>query len=88
MPEMTYDQVAMFITRHHTPHSYPEIGFVFDRDHSTVIHACEKVGRKVAKEPAFASFIRAVIATIPKIGMRQTEGAAESATRGQVGLAA
>ncbi|MDZ4297975.1 MAG: chromosomal replication initiator protein DnaA [Moraxellaceae bacterium] len=37
-------QVAMALARELTGNSYPEIGLAFDgRDHSTVIHACEKV---------------------------------------------
>lgn len=37
-------QVAMALARELTSHSYPEIGQAFDgRDHSTVIHACEKI---------------------------------------------
>ncbi len=34
----------MALARELTGNSYPEIGLAFDgRDHSTVIHACEKV---------------------------------------------
>lgn len=37
-------QLAMALSRELTSHSYPEIGQYFDgRDHSTVIHACEKI---------------------------------------------
>ncbi|MDT9165925.1 helix-turn-helix domain-containing protein, partial [Escherichia coli] len=37
-------QMAMSLSRQLTGNSYPEIGLAFDgRDHSTVIHACEKV---------------------------------------------
>lgn len=37
-------QIAMALSRELTGNSYPEIGMAFDgRDHSTVIHACEKV---------------------------------------------
>jgi chromosomal replication initiator protein len=37
-------QLAMFLTRKHTDFSYPEIGEAFGgKDHSTVIHSCEKI---------------------------------------------
>ena len=37
-------QIAMYVTRHMTDLSYPEIGRAFgDRDHTTVIHAVRKI---------------------------------------------
>ena len=36
-------QVAMYLTRELTGHSLPEIGQYFGRDHSTVMHAINKV---------------------------------------------
>ncbi len=36
-------QVAMYIVRYMTKLSLPEIGKIFDRDHTTVIHSIEKV---------------------------------------------
>ncbi|WP_143691162.1 helix-turn-helix domain-containing protein [Wohlfahrtiimonas populi] len=33
----------MFISRTLTKHSLPEIGRAFERDHSTVMHACRKI---------------------------------------------
>lgn len=38
-------QIAMYIARMHTQCSLPEIGRAFFRDHSTVMHACTKVGK-------------------------------------------
>ena len=35
--------------------SYPEIGRFLHRDHSTVIHACNRVAMRVASEPGFAA---------------------------------
>lgn len=47
-------QMAMALSRELTQNSYPEIGLAFDgRDHSTVIHACEKVRELRAEEPQF-----------------------------------
>lgn len=48
-------QLAMALSRELTQNSYPEIGLAFDgRDHSTVIHACEKVRELRADDPQFA----------------------------------
>ena len=38
-------QVAMYLMRRQTTLSLSEIGRFFDRDHTTVIHACEKIER-------------------------------------------
>lgn len=48
-------QVAMSLARELTSQSYPEIGQAFDgRDHSTVIHACEKVDELRNADPKIA----------------------------------
>jgi chromosomal replication initiator protein len=36
-------QVAMALAKELTQHSYPEIGAAFDKDHTTVMHACRKI---------------------------------------------
>lgn len=36
-------QLAMLLAKELTNHSYPEIGMAFDRDHTTVLHACKKM---------------------------------------------
>ncbi len=37
-------QIAMYLCRHHTPHSYPYIGRWFGgRDHTTILHALSKI---------------------------------------------
>jgi chromosomal replication initiator protein len=47
-------QVAMYLCREIVKASLPDIGEGFGgKDHSTVIHACEKVKRKIAGEDAF-----------------------------------
>ncbi|MBL7073349.1 MAG: chromosomal replication initiator protein DnaA [Candidatus Omnitrophica bacterium] len=44
-------QVAMFLSREMTDHSLPDIGTFFGgRDHTTVLHACDKIGNEVNKE--------------------------------------
>ncbi len=47
-------QVAMYLAKHLTPRSLPEIGRKFGgRDHTTVIHAVRKVEELSAYDPAF-----------------------------------
>ncbi len=43
-------QVAMFLMRRQTTLSLSEIGRFFDRDHTTVIHACSKIERLMAED--------------------------------------
>jgi chromosomal replication initiator protein len=50
-------QVAMYLTRELTPLSTPEIGRVFRRDHTTVIHACRTIEAIMAHDRVFASAI-------------------------------
>nr|PZN04447.1 MAG: chromosomal replication initiator protein DnaA [Bacillota bacterium] len=51
-------QVAMYLCRELTDYSLPKIGEEFGgRDHTTVIHACEKISRDIQKDPQFASLI-------------------------------
>jgi len=44
-------QLAMFLTREMTDHSFPDIGTFFGgRDHTTVLHACDKIGNELKTE--------------------------------------
>ncbi len=43
-------QVAMFLMRRQTTLSLAEIGRFFDRDHTTVIHACSKIERLMKED--------------------------------------
>ena len=46
-------QVAMFLTRELTDLSQPNVGGEFGgRDHSTVIHACEKIAEEIETNPS------------------------------------
>ena len=40
-------QIAMYLCRSLTPHSFPEIGSAFARNHATVLHACRLIGHKL-----------------------------------------
>lgn len=44
-------QVAMYLCRELTGKSLPVIGRLFDRDHTTVIHACRHVAKVIAGDP-------------------------------------
>lgn len=51
-------QVAMFLCRKFTDASYPQIGDQFGgRDHTTVIHAAEKVEKELHSDPELAATI-------------------------------
>ncbi len=43
-------QIAQYLIRDLTDHSLPEIGQFFGRDHSTVMHAINKVGDQIVKD--------------------------------------
>ncbi len=52
-------QVAMYLSRHMTEQSLPQIGEEFGgRDHSTVIHACNKIKEKAEEDPKLQSTIQ------------------------------
>jgi chromosomal replication initiator protein len=52
-------QIAMYLIRELTPHSYPEIGQYFSgRDHSTVMYAVQKVSDQIESDKALASTVR------------------------------
>ncbi len=58
-------QVAMYLMRQLTDKSFAEIGRVFGgRDHSTVLYACNQVGRKMVEEPAFHERVNALMTAI------------------------
>ena len=45
-------QIAMYLAKHHTTNSLPDIGRKFsNRDHTTVIHAVKKIDELIKKEP-------------------------------------
>jgi len=48
-------QVAMFLAKQLTSRSLPEIGRKFgNRDHTTVMHAVNRVGELMEQDPSFA----------------------------------
>jgi chromosomal replication initiator protein len=61
-------QIAMYLSRELTDLSLPKIGDEFGgRDHTTVIHAHEKITKMIAEDPTFSQEIDEVIETIKSI---------------------
>lgn len=60
-------QVAMYLTRELTDLSLPKIGDEFGgRDHTTVIHACEKISNDINKDNLFRKKIDDIIEELKK----------------------
>ncbi|BDG61872.1 chromosomal replication initiator protein DnaA [Caldinitratiruptor microaerophilus] len=58
-------QVAMYLTRELTDLSLPRIGEEFGgRDHTTVIHACEKIAEDARADPSLAHTIQELVSRI------------------------
>ncbi|MGH7370116.1 MAG: helix-turn-helix domain-containing protein, partial [Candidatus Methylomirabilaceae bacterium] len=58
-------QIAMYLSRTMTSSSLPAIGQSFGgKDHTTVIHACDKIKRRVSADDAFRRQIEALSRTI------------------------
>lgn len=52
--------IAQYLARELTTHSFPAIAREFNRDHSTIIHACGRIEQMMADNPAFAEEVRAL----------------------------
>lgn len=54
-------QVAMYLSRELTDNSFPKIGEAFGgRDHSTVVHACQKVSDDIQERAEFAKLVSVI----------------------------
>lgn len=63
----TARQLAMYLARTMTPASLPKIGEEFGgRDHTTVMHACEKITEEVKTNPDIEEAIRSIADSIKK----------------------
>lgn len=52
-------QYAMYLSRKHTEHSYPELGRKFGgKDHTTVLAACRKIEKLLGKDDSVVSRVR------------------------------
>ena len=55
----------MFIAREITEYSTTELGFEFGgRDHTTVMHACQKIEERLKLDPNLESSIQLLVRTI------------------------
>jgi chromosomal replication initiator protein len=58
-------QVAMYIARDITEYSTTELGFEFGgRDHTTVMHGCQKIEERLKLDPNLESTIQALVRTV------------------------
>lgn len=58
-------QVAMYLSRQLTDSSLPKIGQEFGgRDHTTILHAYEKIAREMESDPSLANLVRALVEKI------------------------
>jgi len=52
--------VAMWLVRHHTEHSFPEMGRAFKRDHATVQHGVRKIESLMARDADLRNTVQAI----------------------------
>ena len=60
-------QVAMFFAREVAGKSFPKIGHIFGRDHSTVIHAVRKVERMMGEDQQFKDDVKTLFEAISSV---------------------
>lgn len=64
-------QVAMYITRELTEYSTTEVGLEFGgRDHTTVMHACQRVESRMQTDPSMEPIIQRIIRQIKEYGTK------------------
>lgn len=54
--------VAMYVAKQHTDLSYPQIGAWFNRDHTTIVHAFQKIDKLVKTNTKIKEHVDAVVA--------------------------
>lgn len=57
---------AIYLVARRCGHSYPQIGTVMDRDHSTVIHGTRVAEIHIERDPAYAAFVEEIYAQAVK----------------------
>jgi len=66
-------QVAMWICRNVLAMSFPDVGRIFDRDHTTVMQACDRVSHELRSDSKFADELDQVVRFIdPKHRILET----------------
>lgn len=62
---ITPRHIAMYLAKVITTRSFPEIGRRFGgRDHTTILHACQKIERMMAESESFAAEVNALRAKL------------------------
>jgi chromosomal replication initiator protein len=51
-------------TRSNPPASYPRIGMAFDRDHTSVMHACNSIARRYGSDLRFARMVDGIASDV------------------------
>lgn len=64
-------QVAMYMCYDLTRHSYPSLGRIFNRDHTTILHATRKIEAAMAADPEFAAEIKQIEAAVRASDLRE-----------------
>ncbi len=62
-------QVAMFLTRKYTEESLAEIGSLYNRDHSTVLHAIKVITRDMARKTSTRQQLKILCSKLKKTGV-------------------
>ncbi|HUX43025.1 MAG TPA: chromosomal replication initiator protein DnaA [Rectinemataceae bacterium] len=64
-------QIAMYIAREITEYSTTELGFEFGgRDHTTVMHACQKIDERLKLDPNLESTIQTLVRQIKEVSSK------------------
>jgi len=64
-------QIAMYIAREITEYSTTELGLEFGgRDHTTVMHSCQKIDEQLKLDPTLDSKIQRLIQTVRQMSMK------------------
>lgn len=67
-------QVAMYLARELTDNSFPILGRVFRRDHSTVIHGHSATAARCARDPDFKARVDALAAALTNPTRQEAPG--------------
>jgi chromosomal replication initiation ATPase DnaA len=63
---------ASWLARKHTAKSYPQIGAILNRDHSTIMNGVRQVEERWMKDPLFRSAINHADAHLKALSKRKT----------------
>jgi len=58
-------QIAMYLARTHTRHSFPRIGRYFNKDHTTAVHAVKRIAALMIEKPKVAGYVAEILAVLP-----------------------